>query len=625
MAVSSFRPFIVYLILILSKNSISQTYQEKLCDVFTPSSVIKSNQGSFTIDTNYIPSGSLWELDWDESVVFNKTLTYQNPNNPNQSFNLRLGKGGQIFSFSNNGFGEVIPPQWRPSFDENGTNTVDPGKSTPIKSHHGNWAPWVDEVWHLVASDQRDEVYENGALKIKTKNMHQAGSYMNNFFHRVSDLTDIPFYSPSVQQIIDTIEGSITGIYWTQSENPSYVYDEFSDCDVCHSEAFKPSLLMYSKITNLGEGVIQFDFILYNWSRTRGVDYWNVPFMGIRNSSLPYAFASNSTTDEKSYRQLNTLPGHPEPSNPNAYLPPFANGEIIKASGRNAESSGWFAFSKNSDGNGPSLALVTAKSSSSPTNGYGDLRYGTAMNNPIRDVTILTRRASGGAKDPITGLKPWGIVAGESIKGRYFIVVDSSIDNIVEQIESRNLISNASIEKVVIDNLPTNNISYNFTNNGNNIYKAFKTDVSNAYITLNSMPFNGSYPVFLISTNSESIITSNPYNYSLKPYDGTVKNIELLGFSSSTIHDEFLTVNSKNIGDKTTNAYPNPTSGRFIIIESNIKMGEVEVYNLFGENITYKVKMTIYGNDKLNIDLMRLMPGLYIVKTKNQDFKVVKY
>lgn len=597
-----------------------QSYSQKLCDIFSSSGPLVIQSGSLSNDTSYNPSGSTWEIDWSETHVYDQVIKYDN-SSPSRSYELRLGKGGQIYSYKNSGFGEALPPQWRPSFDNLGGNISDPGPSIPIASNHGNWAPWNDEVWQFVGSDQRD--FLGG--KVKTRNIHQAGSYMNNYSHRASDHINTPFYSPKVKEFSDINNGSFTGVYWIQSEDPSYVYDPWNDCDVCASDPFKPSIILYNKLTNLGDGVIQVDYLIYNYHRTRGIDYWNVPFMGIRNSSLPYAFVSNSTTDPTSFAILNTKPGHPVVGDEAIYLPEFKDGAVIKTSGTSSASSGWFAFSTQADGNGPSLGLVTAKSTSNPTNGYGDFRYGTAMSNATRDVTILTRRAIGGAADSNTGLKPWGIVAGESIQGRYFLVTDSNINSMVQQIQTRNLSSFASIEKMQIDSIQANNIHYDFTPSPNGTYQVLETNSSSAYITLNSLPFKGSYPVFLMSIDSESILSSDPYHYSKKPYDGIVKKIELLGFSSTPKNKKILITNLMEKNRlKDVSIYPNPTTGLVTIDGIEAELDNFRILNYLGQDISYLVKTELVNNDKLILDLSRLEKGIYIIKTETTFNKLYK-
>ena len=228
-----------------------QTYQQKLADVFLSNGPAATETTGYNFSTAFSNSGSDWELDWDETYVFDKLITYTDPNE-DRSYELRMGKGGQIYSFKSNGFGEALPPQWRPSFNELGTSIADQGPSNPVVSNHGNWATWNDEVWQMVGSDQMDdeqvynETTETFETQTKTQNIHQAGPYMNNNAHRESDLTDAPFYSPMVQSYYDAANQSFTSIYWGQSEDPSYVYNAPEGCDPCFEDPFRPSTLRHS-------------------------------------------------------------------------------------------------------------------------------------------------------------------------------------------------------------------------------------------------------------------------------------------------------------------------------------------------------------------------------------------
>jgi len=505
------------LFLIVIQRGLCQSYNQKITSFFQDNGLESTGGGTFNFTTNYSSSNSTWQLDWDESHVFQSLMSYTDDFNTNQSFELRFGKGGQIYSLkmggvednnpNNNGslnFGEILPPQYRGSVSEQGGGLADQPPSNPVKPHHGNWAAWNDEVWQMVGSDQID--FESNGDPNKTQNIHQAGPYMNNFSHRDSDHTEAPFYSPIVQSYFNAAEQSYSAIYWGQSEDPEYVVDssnfvlndgsEHPDQVILNdiTDPFRPSVLFFQRYKNLGDGVLQIDFLIYNYHRTRGIDYWNVPWAGIRNSSLPYAFISNSATKPNSYESVDLLE--------------WTEGAAKRVTGNNSASSGWFVFSAHASGNGPSLAFVTANQTTNPPNAYGDLRYGTALGtNNIRDCSIFSRRSIGGAVNPETNLKTWGLVAGQSIRGRYYVILDSSISNIIDQINNRNLIASSSVEMVSISEEPANEVYYSFLANGSAGFVPTEVSEQDAQLTLNSKPFTGSFPVFLISTESETILS----------------------------------------------------------------------------------------------------------------------
>ncbi|MDC1321773.1 T9SS type A sorting domain-containing protein, partial [bacterium] len=470
-------------------------------------------------------------------------------------------------------------------------------------SNHGNWATWNDEVWQMVGSDQND-ILEGTKT---AQNIHQAGPYMNNYTHRASDLTDEPFYSPQVNSYYDASNQSYTSVYWGQSENPDYVYDPTNTQD-----PFRPSTLYYQRYKNLGDGVIQVDFLIFNYHRTRGIDYWNVPWAGIRNSSLPYAFVSNSATNEMTYEALNNVPGYVENSSDD--LPEWSEGVTRKTSGNNSLSSGWFAFSNTLGGNGPSLAFVTAKSSSNPNNGYGDLRWGTAMGpNGIRDLTIFSRRSIGGPEDSVTGLKSWGIIGGESIRGRYFIVIDTSIDAIAAQIQSRNLVAASSIEKFTFTEANSQDLFFTFTNNGSGNYTANETTQENSDLTIKSKPFVSSFPVYILTTASATRITANPYYFSLRPYDGTVTSMELLGFSATALDINPATLSAENPKTQTPlKLYPNPVKKK-IFLSAHVE--SAKIYSVSGGLIQeINTAQSIF-------DVSNLNSGLYFIEVSVKNTK----
>jgi hypothetical protein len=241
---------------------------------------------------------------------------------------------------------------------------------------------------------------------------------------------------------------------------------------------------------------------------------------------LPYAFRSNSNTDATSYLSLN--------DNVTTFLPDWAEGQTERIT----NTSGWFAFSNTLDGNGPSLAFVTAKETTNPVSAYGDLRWGKVLGpNNIRDLIVFSRRSIGGPSSPETGLKTWGIVNGESIRGRYFIVVDASIDNIVAQIQSRELVAKSSVEKVILSAAASPDVHYALTYFNSGSFMVNDASSVNSDLSLEAHPFEGSYPAYFVeSDNGRTRITADPYYFSTRPYDGATTSIRLLGFSATALN-----------------------------------------------------------------------------------------
>ncbi|MEO2001347.1 MAG: hypothetical protein ABGW75_06945, partial [Pirellulales bacterium] len=107
----------------------SETTDQQILDVFPPTvaATEKSQRGNTSISLDYTPSTSLWAEGLDEKQVFHAQIRHEQ--DENNSFTLRIGKGGQVYSLRG-AFGESVPPSCT-------------GKG-PSRS------PWNDEVWQFV-------------------------------------------------------------------------------------------------------------------------------------------------------------------------------------------------------------------------------------------------------------------------------------------------------------------------------------------------------------------------------------------------------------------------------------------------------------------------------------------
>ena len=91
----------------------AQSLDSLRTDVFMPTVLTADPDGALTYSDVYTPSGSTWLLDFDESTVFKAELDYTHAGDPDRSYTLRIGKGGNVYSFRGV-FGESVPPQFRP-------------------------------------------------------------------------------------------------------------------------------------------------------------------------------------------------------------------------------------------------------------------------------------------------------------------------------------------------------------------------------------------------------------------------------------------------------------------------------------------------------------------------------
>ena len=104
----------------------------EILNVFPDSTVSAQNKFETTIQSKYSPSSSIWAEGLNEEAVFQAELTHRE--DETNSFSLRMGRGGQIYSLRGP-FGESVPPSWRAEAQDR--------------------SPWNDEVWQFVAVCKR--------------------------------------------------------------------------------------------------------------------------------------------------------------------------------------------------------------------------------------------------------------------------------------------------------------------------------------------------------------------------------------------------------------------------------------------------------------------------------------
>ena len=114
----------------VEKPAAEESGQSSILDLFPPSvvQVPAERQGETFFSSQYTPSGSVWDERLDEQQVFETEMIHQQA--AENSFALRMGKGGQIYSLRGP-FGESVPPSWR--------------------GENSHLSPWNDEVWQFVA------------------------------------------------------------------------------------------------------------------------------------------------------------------------------------------------------------------------------------------------------------------------------------------------------------------------------------------------------------------------------------------------------------------------------------------------------------------------------------------
>lgn len=307
--------FSTFFIAFLPLVSYSQV-SERLVDVFPSDVVSTTDTQGYSSDSYYNQSSSYWALQFQESSVFQFLLKHENLLEPNDAIELRVGKGGQIYSMIGS-FGESIGPQYR-------------GTADPSYGGGTSFAPWMDEVWQQVLVDNS---INNNADSIY--HVHQAGIYLT-----VPDATE-PYFGPIVASYYDSIEHAYTTVNWGQ----------LSHADVNVNTHFKSHTLHYNRYKLVGDGILQVDYLTFNFGPS-SYDYLVIPHGGVRKSNLNEFFVSNTSGGQTNLSGI------------------YGVNPVVAA----ANTAGWVAWSNQSSGNSPTMAMTfsTVTECNNQSFRYGD-------------------------------------------------------------------------------------------------------------------------------------------------------------------------------------------------------------------------------------------------------------
>ena len=387
------------------------------------------DSSGFNFNLSYYPSTSDWGIDsFPESVVFDAELSYENILDSTQSYQVRIGKGGQLYSFRGS-FGESVPPQWRPT-----------GWALPTYGGGTSYAPWVDEVWQMVCVDGSLNNPPDSAYFI-----HQSGVYL-----KTPGQTQ-PFYSPMVARYFNPAKMSYSVVNWGQQAHTE-------DLENMHHTS---SLLYYTTYTNKGNGIIQVDKMIYNFGNDN-IDFLNMPWGGVRNSNLEHFFISTPTN------AYTNTPGI------------YGTTPVIPT----ASTGGWVAWSNDTLGNSPALGMahpLTTNTNNSVFR-YGDAGDLTAAwNNRDYHVFEMIRFPSAGQ-----------LGFGKSMSFRYFFVLGTNVDSVKNTILNHSLVSNALDTAYTPSFNEVDSIRYLFESVGSAIHVSVSTDSTGLLLKshpfLNSYP-----------------------------------------------------------------------------------------------------------------------------------------
>ncbi len=562
-----------------------------------------------------------------ESDLFLARLSYTHPSNPNLSYQASLSRGGNMYSYRNVN-GECVPKQY--------------GVNSNINTDGTYRNQWTESVWHLVCNNI---AYQGSPASDPKKDkviFHQGGAYGN-----IAQTNYEPFYGFQLAEHYDSALEEYSTVAWLQIGHPKAT----SNSD------FYTEVLVWTKYRNIGNGVLQIDYAVYNFGdhtlaplgndfRTFEIDRFNPIYSGHNNNTHNrlYMSASNGTYSEKSGQSWGTTT-------------------------QNANTDGWVAFTAGDHQNNPGTGYGFIFDNGAGTNKFGFVNATKAQNN----FTIIRTDTD--------------IFQGDLLNYRHFIAVGDDVDAIQAA-------SNAyqSYTKHGLRNMPkseADDASYYFEFSGNTISASNATGISQG-LDLKLQPYENSFPVFVV-TNSSGVsqVTSDLYSAvraanpdQMWPWNGVTTDIKLLGFSDSraTVNEfETVTINSgddytfpdgttiSNItsdlykvsftGTVTTSipnaeyrqytqthvkvmgilgiedntktdkllVYPNPTSNEVLINLENNEVNSLSVFSITGQDLTQKVNYKIKKFNQLSIDLSSLSGGYYFIRLNDKTaVKVLK-
>ena len=266
---------------LLENDSRQGTDGNAILNVFPKSHelVASDRTGKTTFASDFSPSGSIWDQRLDESQVFR--LEIQHKQDSKKSFQLRIGKGGQIYSLRG-AFGESVPPSWRA-----------PG---------GKLSPWNDEVWQFVAVCTKYNGIKSsqkaGKLPKETLAKFADSGFQDSFFIHNSgayvpgDSAIQSLYCPQLASEIDQDQRCVCSVHWGLVPQLKTVH--------------RSPLLFYSKVRDAGDGIIELTWVIHNFSQRDDIvfDHLNAPWGGTRVSSLPFHYISSPAGELKTRTEI---------------------------------------------------------------------------------------------------------------------------------------------------------------------------------------------------------------------------------------------------------------------------------------------------------------------------------
>lgn len=226
-------------------------------------SISKFKESYFSVKQKNVKMFDDWffnSIDWstqftgvepfDENSVFHAELSHDPISRSPKDipWKIRIGKGGQLYSLVIGESGQLVCPQWR-----NPSNSF--------------LSPWNDDCMTGVVQSGDIHVSDE-YMKHSDGFVHGSGMYIRP---ELDPLNNKPFYCPMLAEEFDSYDNSYMSANLGLIPKPS---------------VNRPDVIWYHKYRDMGEGVLEITFHVYNFGDTTW-KWSNLPWFAVKRSTLP--------------------------------------------------------------------------------------------------------------------------------------------------------------------------------------------------------------------------------------------------------------------------------------------------------------------------------------------------
>ena len=122
--------------------------------------------------------------------------------------------------------------------------------------------------------------------------------------------------------------------------------------------------------------------------------------------------------------------------------------------------------------------------------------------------------------------------------------------------------------------------------------------------------------------------SSTPLNYSEidnNPYPGiSYYRLKQTDFDGQFSYSKMISINFQEFREARVSVYPNPVNNKLTIQGDKPELEDIQVYDVFGQNVTGFTRQETSFENRVVIDLSRLNVGVYYIKSKTTTNRICK-